>query len=216
MIKRKDILERETCPVEVFIRTKDNPLGLNALLWSLFPQKPAPELLTILNTGEMISQESVLYALSLFKEFRVINVPNERYLDKDNHFNHSLQFIDIVNFFDRELIWFFDDDCIIPSNAMQSLLKKIPSMPTFLVDYEPLEFEEIDDVVIHGLLAEKKDWKKAIERLKEKNYPKMGEDAVINKIIKPLICKDIILAHTRRHGSFHDCVYYELHNQLWK
>jgi hypothetical protein len=208
--------ERKIVKVEVFIRTKDNPVGLNTLLWSLVSQTVLPERITILNTGEEIYQEEIYRVLNLFKEVKIINRLNEYYFDEDGVFNHSFQIIDAIKNFDFDLVWFFDSDLFVPSNCLEELLKKIPSIPNYVVEYEPFNFEEINDVVHYGLLATKKDWEKVISVLKEKGYPKIGEDCIVNKVIKPVVNKKTFIFHTKRHNELHKLVYPELHKQLWK
>ena len=209
-------INQQIVPVEVFVRTKDNPIGLNTLLWSLVCQTKVPERITILNTGKEIHQEEISYVLSLFREVKIINKLNEYYFDEDGVFNHSYQIIDAIENFDFDLVWFLDGDLFVPSNCLEELLKKIPSIPNYVVEYEPFEFEEINDVVHYGLLAKKKDWERVIPVLKEKGYPKIGEDCIVNRVIKPVVNRKTFLFHTRKHSELHKLIYPELHKQLWK
>jgi len=202
--------------IEAFIRTKDNPIGLSILLWALVGQIRKPDSITILNTGKVIKKEEIYRALDFFPVFRIIKRPNEMYFDKDGVFNHSLQIIDCIQHFSGDLIWFFDGDLFVPSDCLEKLLKKVPSIPKFIVDIEPFEFEDMDKITHHGLLAKKKDWDKVPKILKKKKYPKIGEDCLVNKVINPFVNKDTCVFHTKSHGELHRLIYPELHNQLWK
>jgi len=150
--------------IEVFIRTKDNDAGLNTLLWSLVGQTFRPRFITLLNTGGVIKQSEIYYAFTFFDEVRIFNRKNESYFDDDGEFNASLQLVDCISLFSRKFVWFFDSDLFVPSNCLEELVKKVPSIPKFVVNYTSLSYEDTN-FGFYALLAGIEDWSKASKEL---------------------------------------------------
>ncbi|MHA1867141.1 MAG: glycosyltransferase [Candidatus Heimdallarchaeaceae archaeon] len=206
-------MKLRTEDIEVFVRTRNNLVGLNTLLWALIGQILRPVNVTLFNTGQGFKQEEVWYALSFFDEVKIINKPNSNYVDKQGEFNFSLQLIDCINHFSKKYIWFFDDDLYVPSNCLKELVKQVPSMPKFVVNYTPLKYENTS-FGFYGLLASIEDWKKSQRELIKKDFAKIGEDMIIYKTIKPKIVDKTFVIHTRYSKLRTELLYYELGKRI--
>lgn len=195
--------------VEAVILTRNDPVRLNALLWSVFNQTVRPKSLLIVSTGAWTT-EAIGGSIDIISEkidIRIKRIRNRRLGDV-----HA----DCLLLAQRHRVWFFQDDAVAAPNCLEQLLSVSHSavLPTVVYpDYEAMagEAEEMPQEVAYverdepkgyaprrgpclGLLlfrAQGMKIAKAIEGMP------MGLDDALVQLSKPHLVPSAFVYHTR-------------------
>jgi hypothetical protein len=139
---RKSPSEPASLPdIEAVILTRNDPVRLNACLWSIFNQTLRPASVLLVNTGAWMTSEigGTLDIISERVEVRVKRIRNGRLGDV-----HA----DCLRLAQRHLVWFFQDDAIAEPTCLEKLIAapdcsaRLPSI--VYPDYEPMAGEAVE------------------------------------------------------------------------
>lgn len=195
--------------VEAVVLTRNDPVRLNACLWSIFNQTVKPGGVLVVNSGAWVGEPvgGTLDIISERMDVRLRRVMNGRLGDV-----HA----DALLLARAPYVWFFQDDAVAAPNALEKLLMGLPHtvLPTVVYpDYEPMpgEGEEMPQEVAYavrvepqsnapmrgpclGLLMPRETARKIAEAIR--GLP-MGLDDALVQLAQPRLLPTAFVYHTR-------------------